>query len=115
MARINFYRYISDDEEKRNIIENRQIKTLNKKVRCTWFTTHRYETSEKAKNLLALPLTPKFRIGPIPVQNMPELDKIDLRPVAPAYEQPGGGIEACARDSLDIFGLYNFSNQNYEL
>ncbi len=92
-----YYRYVHDGEK--NSIEDSGM--IRSKSGLTWFTPDRYETAAEAEKFLALPSGRNWRVGPIPSDEMPDFDKVPLRPVAPANGQPGGGVE-CAT-SLPIY------------
>jgi hypothetical protein len=115
MARVEFYLYIFDPEgnkEVKQIREKRKIKTANPKAQGTWFTTTRYDKPNKAQRELALSEEPTHRVGPIRADEMPDFT-IPLRPVAPANNQPGGGVEVQVKDEIWIFGLYDFKDGKY--
>ncbi|MDI6815515.1 MAG: hypothetical protein QMC90_05530 [Dehalococcoidales bacterium] len=110
MAQVMFYRYISHPGEVKQIRNERKIKSAN--PQGTWFTTVRYKDPDEAQRKLALSKAPTHRVGPISADEMPDFD-IPLRPVAPANNQPGGGVEARIKGEVWIFGLYEFKGDIY--
>jgi hypothetical protein len=57
--------------------------------------------------VLALPRAPRYVVGPIPEDEMPHFDVCSARKVEPAFGHPGGGIEFCTTEFIEIFGWYN--------
>jgi hypothetical protein len=109
------YRYLSSLAEAAQIIHERRILSTNAVTGyATWYTPKRYDNAFDARRELALPNTPLRRVGPILDQQMPTFD-IPLRSVAPAFGQPGGGVEARTTSPVWIFGLWNFQTQNWDL
>jgi len=110
-----FYRYISYQQEVNQVVHERKVQSTNPRTRyATWYTPARYDDPIRAQKELALTSPPTHRLGPIPADEMPDFD-IDLRPVAPAFGQPGGGVEARTRLPLWLFGLWDFANGRWEL
>jgi len=110
-----FYRYISYQPEVDQVICERKVQSTNPKTQyATWYTPTRYDNPTKAQQELALNKPPTHRIGPILGDEMPDFD-IGLRPVAPAFSQPGGGVEARTKSSVWLFGLWNFNKRQWEL
>ena len=107
-----FYRYINDIE-KDNIIRTKQIKSSN--PRGTWYTTDNFRIPERAQQFLSLPKAPQNRVGPISRFTMPIFDVMRLRTVSPAHGQPGGGFEACTSYAVNLFGIYNFDINEFEM
>jgi hypothetical protein len=110
---IEFYRYLSDPDEVRQVIEQRKIESRNPKG--TWWTTYRFDDPVEAQEVLALASTPTHRVGPIDASRMPSFDETTLRPVASAQGQPGGGIEGRTTGVVWLFGVYDLSAQKYAL
>ncbi|OGF58604.1 MAG: hypothetical protein A2Y62_08010 [Candidatus Fischerbacteria bacterium RBG_13_37_8] len=107
---IECYRYISQQVEKDQIINERKIQSINAATNyATWYTITRYDDENTAQQELALPLIPSFRIGPIRLDEMPNLS-ILFRSVAPAFGQPGGGIEVMTELPIWLFGLWDFGS-----
>lgn len=110
-----FYRYISYQPEVDQIINERKVQSTNPKTQyATWYAPTRYDDSKKAQRELSLKNEPTHRVGPIPSDKMPDFE-IGLRPVAPAFGQPGGGIEACTKLPIWLFGLWNFQENSWDL
>ena len=97
-----FYRYVNQEE--RDFIE-REGMIKSRSSRGTFFTTRRYDTSAKAQKDLALERPPKYRIGPIPGDEMPEFDKRSLQPVGVSGSQPGGGLEGATAHAVYLFAV----------
>ena len=93
------YRYV-DDAEKDSIDGGGIIQS---KSGLTWFTPDRYDTAADAEKFLALPSPRNWRVGPIPSDEMPDFDKVPLRPIAPAHGQPGGGVECATSHPVYLF------------
>lgn len=110
MAEIEFYRYLSD-AEKDFIIEKRRIKSTAASG-LTWYTTERYEDNNEAQRMLALLHSPRYRIGPIPADQMPDL-QVRQRPVGPKFGQPGGGVEAATLGEVRLFSIYGFDSRTH--
>jgi len=96
-----YYRYVSDAE--RQFIERNQM--ILSKAGLTWFTPDRYETAAEAQRYLVLPTPQPWRIGPIPADEMPDFDKVPLRPVASKNNQPGGGAECATTRPVYLYGV----------
>lgn len=94
-----YYRYV-DDAEKNSIDQSGFIQS---KSGLTWFTPARYDTATDAQKFLALPFLRNWRVGPIPSDEMPDFDKVPLRPVAPAHGHPGGGVECATSHPIYLF------------
>ncbi len=110
-----FYRYISHPLEKRQIIESRVIRSANPFSFGTWYTPNRYDNARAAQQFLSLPDEPTNRIGPIENYKIPNFNIVPLRLVAPAYGQPGGGLEACTSYTIYLFGLLDFNSGTFEI
>ena len=108
------YRYFSHPTEISQVRDKRKVQTTNPNAQGTWYTPTRYDDPMRAQQQLALRQPPTHRIGPIPADEMPDFD-IGLRPVAPANGQPGGGVEARAKEPGWLSGLWDFTNQKWEL
>lgn len=119
MARTEFYRYIIDSDKKpgyevANTRKKREIITTSPVAQGTWYSTDRFDDSSVAEQKLALSAKPTHRIGPILPEQMPDFI-IPLRPVAPSSGKSGGGVEALVKEPIYIFGLWEFSTQNWEI
>ena len=97
----SYYRYVGDAEKKS--IEDEG--TIQSKYALTWFTPDRYDSAVEAKKCLALSSPPNWRIGPVPSGEMPDFDKVPLRPVAPANGEPGGGVECATSRPVYLFKM----------
>jgi len=75
----------------------------------------RFDDPALAQAYLALPNTPRFRVGPIPDTMMPPFNRTDLRPVAMRYGERGGGIEGRTGEPVFLPGLYSFSSEAFIL
>jgi len=95
----SYYRYLDDAEK--NSIDDKGV--ILSRSGLTWFTPDRYETAAEAEKFLALASARKWRIGPIPSDEMPDFDTVPLRPVAPAHGQPGGGVECATSHPIYLF------------
>ena len=103
MGQIVFYRYVDDSEEV--IIRNEgKIAPAPGSV-SKWYTPDRYDTGLEAQRYLALRYTPTYRIGPIPSDELPDPDHVQLRVTAPAFGQPGGGLEVATTDTHYLFEI----------
>lgn len=110
-----FYRYISYPPEVNQVTRQRKVQSTNPKTQyATWYTPTRYDDPQMAQQELALSGLPTHRVGPIPADEMPSFD-IGLRPVAPAFGQPGGGVEARTKSPVWLFGLWNFQSSSWNL
>ena len=96
-----YYRYVSDLE--RQFIG--QKKVIMSRSGSTWFTPDRYDTAAEAQQKLALPASPPWRIGPIPSDEMPDFDRVPLRPVGVANGQPGGGTECATSKPVYLYDV----------
>src|SRR5713101_7658254 len=101
MAQVKFYRYI-DATEHKLIIKNNVIAPAPGQP-CKYYTPDRYDIASDAQRFLAMSYLPAYRIGPIPSDEVPDFDYIQLRPVAPANGQPVGGTEAATTQTLYLF------------
>jgi hypothetical protein len=108
-----YYRYFNSQEEAEQIIRQRRIQSNNPSG--TWWTTMRFDDPADAQEYLALPSTPRFRVGPIPDAMMPPFNQTSLRPVAIKYGRRGGGIEGRTREPVLLPGLYSFSTETFIL
>jgi len=103
-----YYRYISYPLEVTQVVHERKVQSMNpKRGYATWYTPTRYDDPTKAQQELALSKPPTHRVGPIPAGEMRDFDIQQLPPVAPAFGQPGGGVEACTRSAVWLFGLWD--------
>ncbi|MBI4082957.1 MAG: hypothetical protein HY423_10140 [Candidatus Lambdaproteobacteria bacterium] len=110
---VQFYRYLSH-QEVTQVQKERKIHSTNPVTRyATWYTPTRYDNLQIAQAELALPAAPTHRAGPIPADAMPDFF-VPLRAVAPAFGQPGGGVEACTRNPVWLYGLWNFAKSDWE-
>src|SRR6266487_6026018 len=64
-----------------------------------FYTTDFYDRATDAQRYLALSYLPKYRIGPIPEDEIPTF-QIQPRIVSPTNGQPGGGREAATMHTL---------------
>ena len=115
MPAAEFYRYLSNPSEIDQLRNEKKIQSLiegQPNPQGTWYTPTRYEYSADAEAELALPYTPTHRIGPVGADMMPDFD-IPLRSVAPANQQPGGGVEARTKGVVWLLGLYDFGSRTY--
>ncbi len=103
MAQLLFYRYC-DAIEAAMIAASRTINRAPHQV-CKYFTPDLYHTGANAQQFLALPYTPTHRVGPIPLDEMPDFDYVILQVVAPAFGQPGGGLEVATTIPLYLFSI----------
>ena len=103
-----FYRYLSSSQEISQVIDERKVQSTNSSTQyATWYCPTRSDSDSMAEQEVALPRPPTHRIGPIPNDQMPQFD-IGLRPVSPAFGQPGGGVEARTAAPVWLFGLWDF-------
>ena len=103
MAQLSYYRY-TDDFEAGLIQQDGRIDRAPHQS-CKWYSPNRFESGEEARRYLALAYTPTHRIGPIPEDELPDLDHATLRPVAPNFGQPGGGLEAATTQPYYLFAI----------
>jgi hypothetical protein len=96
----SYYRYV-DERERRFIEDNRFVMS---KSGFTFFTPDRYDTAAEAQKYLALPAPQPWRIGPIPADEMPDLE-VPLRPVGVANGQPGGGTECATVKPVYLYSV----------
>lgn len=109
------YRYISHPAEVTQVVDERKVQSTNPQTQyATWYTPARYDNPAMVQQELALFRQPTHRVGPIPADDMPDFD-IGLRPVAPAFGQPGGGVEARTKSPVWLFGLWDFPNRSWDL
>ena len=114
MSQIGFYRFIAHPAELAQLHNERKVQTTNPYAHGkTWYTTTRYTDPVPAQEELALPHFPSHRIGPIPEDEMSTFDILP-RIVAPAFGQPGGGVEARVTGQVFVFGCWNFTNTKWE-
>lgn len=106
MAQTLFYRYVGNSEAKD--IENRRV--ISSRTGVTWFTPNRYDSATQAQQELALPLVPTHRVGPIPSDELPDLDVTSLQPVAPAFGYPGGAVEGATSSVTHIYGIIDLAS-----
>jgi hypothetical protein len=110
-----FYRYISNQKEADQIIEERRVQSLNTATQYeTWYTPVRYDDAEQARQELAMYQVPGHRIGPILEVFLPPL-RIQLRIVGPAYNNPGGGLEISTLEPVWLLGLWGFNPKKWHL
>jgi hypothetical protein len=113
--RVGFYRYISFQQEVKQVLIDRRVQSTNPLTRnATWYTTIRFDDPTTARRELALKNLPTSRIGPIPWNEMPDLD-IAFRQAAPLNGQPGGAIEVCTSSPVWLFGIWNFQGSKWEI
>lgn len=103
MAQVTFYHY-TDDYEKDLILRDKRIEPAPGKT-IKWYTPDRYNTGADAERFLAMDYTPTWRIGPIPSDEVPDFDHIQLRVVGATKKQPGGGVEAATTMTLYLFDI----------
>lgn len=101
MAQMVFYRYVDDSEEAVIRTEGR-IAPATGSV-CKWYTPDRYDSGLEAQRHLALRYAPTYRVGPIPSDELPDFDHVQLRVAAPAFGQPGGGLEVATTRTHYLF------------
>lgn len=103
MAQMVFYRY-TDDYEANLIRQSRQIAPAPGQ-RTKWYTTDLYLSGADAKEYLSMRFTPTHRIGPIPADELPDLDSPSLRVVARKFGNHDGGLEAATSESVYLFNI----------
>lgn len=113
-----FYRYISYAPEVTQILTERKILSTNASAAYeTWYSPDRYEDPTVAQKELSLPslVVPTHRIGPIPEDEMPDLDAlpsagklVKIRRVAPAHGHPGGGFEVRTKLPVYLLGVFDY-------
>ncbi|MDA1190821.1 MAG: hypothetical protein O3A46_03945 [Candidatus Poribacteria bacterium] len=107
---MQLYRYLSDENEYEQIQRERKVQTLNPTYGYrTWFTVTRYDDVQQAQEELALPLTPRYRVGPIAVD--PDEYALQLEQVQPSFGHPGSGIECSTTEPIWLFGVWSFGDQ----
>ncbi len=79
------------------------------RTETTWFTPNRYDAPVTAQLELALRSIPTHRVGPIPADELPDLDATSLRAVAPAFGYPGGGVEGATTGETRLFGIMDLA------
>lgn len=105
MAQTFYYRYVGQQEA--NAIDQRR--NIKSGSGITWFTPNRYDSPAQAQQELALRSMPSHRVGPIPADELPDLDAAPLRPVAPKYGQPGGAVEGATYGETYVFGIIDLT------
>jgi len=108
-----YYRYTEDQQEIRQLSDDRKIESTVSSTNQTWYSPNRYPDSSKAENKLALSITPDYRLGPVSQIKMPTFNKIVQR-VPTRNGKPGGGVEIAVTDPVWLFGLWNFQNKDWE-
>ena len=103
MSQVVFYRYVDDVEEA--VIRAMGMIAPAPSSLSKWYTPDRYDTGLEAQQYLALRNTPTYRIGPIPSDEIPDPDHVQLRVVAPAFGQPGGGLEVATTKTHYLFEI----------
>ena len=103
MAQDVYYRYV-DDVEAALIRQNRRIEPAPNQT-LKWYTLDRYDTAQEAQQFLALPYLPTYRVGPIPSDEFPGLDQVQVRPVGANHKQPGGGVEGATSKVHYLFSI----------
>jgi hypothetical protein len=103
VPQLMFYRY-TDEVEAAAIRQSQRIEPGAGRV-TKWYTPDRYDTGLDARRFLALRYTPVYRVGPIPEDELPDLDHAPLRVVQPAYGQPGGGLEVATTKPMYLFDI----------
>ena len=109
MAQVFFYRYVGPQEA--NDIAQRHV--IKSGSGITWFTPNRYDAAATAQRDLALQAIPTHRVGPIPADELPDLDATSLRPVAPAFGFPGGGVEGATTVETHLFGIMGLATGSH--
>ena len=112
MSVAHYYRYSSHELEAARLRDERKIGTTNPRAQGSWYTLDRYEDPVQAQQQLALPKTPRHRIGPISIDMMPEFI-VQVRTVSPRNGQPGGGTEVKVRGEILTFGCWEFNSRLY--
>jgi hypothetical protein len=75
----------------------------------------RFAEPAQAQRLLALDHQPRYRVGPIPDDEMPAFDVCGPQRIEPAGGQPGGGIEVCTTSEIFMFGFFGFEEDGWVL
>lgn len=115
MPQEQFYRYFSHSAEWERLHRDRIIQSTNPYGGGrSWYTNERTADLVAIRARLALPSSPRFRVGPVPRDEMPDFDICDARRVEPGYGQPGGGLEYCTTEPVHLFGLYNLEESRWE-
>lgn len=111
MAQLLFYRYVSE-REMESIRRTRTVRSSSRKG--TYWTTQPINDADEAVRRLALYNRPRFRIGPISGDEMPDFDVQPIKPVAyvdPA--RPGWDVEGCTSGTVYLFGVWDFDSQAF--
>ena len=112
--RIFVYRYISYPDEIAQVITERKVLSTNPNTEHrTFYTTTRYNNPADAQRELSLPSLPTHRIGPIPIDDLTNLT--DFRTAIPQHGFAGMGVEVTTNSPVYLFGLWNFSNDKWDL
>ena len=106
MAQTFYYRYVGQSEA--DYIA--QYCKIRSNSGITWFTPIRYDNPAQAQQQLAMPSTPTHRVGPIPADELPDLDAAPLRPVGPKYGHPGGAVEGATSQETYVYGIIDLSS-----
>jgi hypothetical protein len=107
MPQAVFYRYV-DALERSQIMREKRIAPGPGQI-CKYYTPNRFDTAVDAQRYLALHYTPEFRIGPIPADEVPDFDHVQLRTIAPSNGQPGGGREVATTQTLYLFDFFRLT------
>ena len=115
MPQDRFYRCVSHPGELEQFRGERIIRSSNPRGGGrTWFTNQRLRDAAEAEMVLALPNRPRYVVGPVPEDEMPFFDVCCARVVDPAYGNPGGGVEFCTTQQVEVFGWYSFESNAWE-
>jgi hypothetical protein len=63
---------------------------------------------------LALPSPPRYKVKPILEDEIPYFDVCCATVVEPSFGHPGGGIEFCTTEYVEVFGWYSFDDASWE-
>lgn len=99
MPPVLFYRYVGPNE----MAEIRRIGIIKSNRRLeTWWTTLRTDDPDEARNLLALPYSCEYRVGPVPPDEMPDFDHTPLEPVPAVGPSPGEALQAATTNAVYV-------------
>jgi hypothetical protein len=108
-----YYRYISKQKEADQITDDRIVESVSKNPE-TWYSPNKYNNKNTAERELAMPKTPQHRIGPINDVKMPSFSA-GPKKVQPNFSQPGGGVEVSVQSEINLFGLWDYDNNEWEM
>jgi len=111
-----FCRYTDDQQEFKKLQNDHELEkqSTNISPTHTLYASVWYNNNANAQSDLGLTNVPDYRIGPFPVQELPQFAS-GPQPIQPCNGNPlGNGLEGSVTEPVHVFGVYNYGTGDWE-